>query len=187
MANASAKRIASQNAGSVKLLRLGLLAVSVLSFILRILFRQGSLSPRRLSFWLYSFSMIPSTFMSQYLIRIGTPKHESSTGALISSGEDLSRSGIIEWCFDVIYITWACQVLTGIFGDWVWWLYSIIPAYAFYKLWNSTLSSLLFGRSSGSSDNVENDDGKQAPSKRQEKLRKRSERGDPRVRVQGSR
>ena len=96
---------ASQNANSVKALRVGLLAASALSFILRLLFRQGSLSPRKLSFWIYSLSMIPSVFLSQYLIRIGTPRHEPSTGGLLSSGEDLSRSGIIEWCFDVIYIT----------------------------------------------------------------------------------
>ncbi|CAL1701683.1 unnamed protein product [Somion occarium] len=183
MANASAKRVASQNAATIKSLRIGLILVCVLSLLFRFLLRCGTLSPRRFSFWIYVFSMVPSVFLSQYLIRIGSPRHDPTTGTLISAGEDLSRPGIIEWCFDVVYITWVCQIGSGAFGQWFWWLYSIIPAYAMYKLWNSALSPLLLGRSA-SADTTEEGDGKQPLSKRQEKLRKRGERGDPRIRAQ---
>lgn len=87
---------------------------------------------------------MPSIFLSRYLERIGSPRHDPTTGTLISAGEDLSRPGIIEWCFDVIYITCAysilslrvilstrycvgaCQVGSGAFGTWVWWLYLIV-------------------------------------------------------------
>jgi len=188
MANASAKRVAQQNAGTIKNLKLGMLVSGVLSFVFRLLFRRGSLSPARISFWIYVVSMAPSIFLSTYLERIGSPRRDPTTGTLLSAGEDLARPGIIEWCFDVIYITWACQVGSGAFGQWVWWFYMIIPAYAIFKLWTSVISPLVLGRSSAPSAG-ENDESapQESLSKRQEKLRKRSERGDPRVRMQSKR
>ncbi|OBZ76941.1 Meiotically up-regulated gene 69 protein [Grifola frondosa] len=118
MANASAKRIAQQNAEAIKNLRLGLLVSLALSFLLRVLFRRDSLLPWRFSFWIYFLSVIPSVFLSWYLDKIGSPRRDPTTGTLISAGEDLGRPGILEWCFDVIYITWACQVGSGAFGEW---------------------------------------------------------------------
>ncbi|KAI0773865.1 DUF788-domain-containing protein [Fomes fomentarius] len=188
MANASAKRVAQQNAETIKNLRLGLLISGAGSLVLRILLRRTSLRPTVFGFWVYALSLIPSIFLSRYLERIGSPRRDPTTGALISAGEDLSRPGIIEWAFDVVYITWACQLASGAFGDWVWWLYLVIPLYAVFKLWSSVISPMLgFGRG-GSGASAEADAGTEAKetavSKRQEKLRKRSERGDPRVRVQ---
>ncbi|GBE79412.1 DUF788-domain-containing protein [Sparassis latifolia] len=184
MANASAKRVAQQNAGTIKNLRLGMLVVGALSFVLRLLLRRGSLSPARLSFWIYVGSMAPSVFLFSYLERIGSPRRDPTTGTLLSAGEDLGRPGIIEWCFDVIYVTWACQVGSGAFGQWIWWFYLIIPIYAVFKLWTSVISPLILGRSGEpSSTDVDDAAAQEASSKRQEKLRKRSERGDPRVRV----
>ena len=75
---------------------------------------------------MYALSLVPSVFLSRYLERIGSPRRDPTTGTLISAGEDLSRPGILEWCFDVVYITWACQVGSGAFGAWVWWLYLIV-------------------------------------------------------------
>ncbi|RPD52848.1 putative opsin, partial [Lentinus tigrinus ALCF2SS1-7] len=187
MANASAKRTAQHNAETIKNLRMGMLASLALSLLLRVLFRRDALRPTTFAFWLYAFSLVPSVFLSRYLERIGSPRRDPTTGALISAGEDLARPGIIEWCFDVVYISWACQVGSGAFGQWVWWLYLVIPLYAVFKLWSSILSPMLgFGRG-GSGAQAEADAGaepKETVSKRQEKLRKRQERGDPRVRVQ---
>ncbi len=202
---------AQQNAETIKNLRLGLLISGAGSLVLRILLRRTSLRPTVFGFWVYALSLIPSIFLSRYLERIGSPRRDPTTGALISAGEDLSRPGIIEWAFDVVYITWACQLASGAFGDWVWWLYLVvsrlcfsamplslcgvlrdcvacqIPLYAVFKLWSSVISPMLgFGRG-GSGASAEADAGteaKETVSKRQEKLRKRSERGDPRVRVQ---
>ncbi|KAI0824610.1 DUF788-domain-containing protein [Trametes gibbosa] len=184
MANASAKRTAQQNAESIKNLRLGLLVSGALSILLRLLFRRRTLSPTQFSFWIYLFSLGPSVFLARYLERIGSPRRDPTTGTLISAGEDLSRPGIIEWCFDVIYVTWACQIGSGAFGQWVWWLYLIIPLYAIFKLWSSVISPMFFGRSAASAAPEAEAEAKEPTSKRQEKLRKRSERGDPRVRMQ---
>ena len=61
-----------------------------------------------------------------------------------------------------------------------------IPLYALFKLWSSVISPYFLGRSGGqpAATEGEADVGKETPSRRQEKLRKRNERGDPRVRAQ---
>ncbi|KAJ3723254.1 hypothetical protein EV361DRAFT_879584 [Lentinula raphanica] len=185
MANASAKRIASQNEATVKNLRLGLFIPTLLSFILRFLFRRDSLPPSKGSLALYLGTFFPAFFLSRYLTQIGTTRRDPTTGTLISYGEDLNQSGLIEWAFDVLYITWACQIGSGAFGEWFWWLYTVIPLYAIYKLWVSVISPFVLGRSSSQTDSSpQSNTEENGTSKRQEKLRKRSERGDPRVRVQ---
>ncbi|KAI0347493.1 DUF788-domain-containing protein [Trametopsis cervina] len=182
MANASAKRVASQNANTIKNLRLGMIISGVLALVFRVFFQRGSLSPKRFSFYIYILSLVPSIFLSRYLERIGSPRVDPTTGTLISAGEDLSSSGIIEWCFDVVYITWACQIGSGLFGTWVWLLYLIIPGYAGYKLWGSVIAPFVLGRTPATAE-PELPDANQPTSKRQEKLKKRQERGDPRVQL----
>jgi len=161
-------------------LRQGLLVAITLSTLIRIIFRRQSLSPTHLSFWIHVLSQILSTFIARYLARIGDPKR-SDTGELILPGEDLNQPGVIEWCFDVIYVTWACQIGSATFGEKFWWLALAIPLYALYKFWSSFLGPYLgFGKSSGSTGDTE-ESAPQQTSKRQEKLKKRSERGDSRV------
>lgn len=236
MANASAKRIgsgpplerrftsnkglaASQNESTVKVLRLGLFLPTAISLVLRLLLRRSSLPPSRGSIAIYIVTFFPAFFLSNYLIKIGSTRRDPTTGALISYGEDLSQTGVTEWCFDILYITCeniyiasclltkqnvgSCQIGSGALGEWFWWLYMVvrtrfsylqicwrqiscsqIPLYAVFKLWTSVLSPFVFGRTSQAS--AEGDE-KETTSKRQEKLRKRSERGDPRVKAQSSR
>ncbi|KAJ3880178.1 hypothetical protein F5051DRAFT_400600 [Lentinula edodes] len=187
MANASAKRIANQNEATVKHLRLGLFLPTILSLLLRFLFRRNSLPPSKGSLALYLGTFFPGFFLSKYLIKTGTTRRDPTTGTLISYGEDLNQPGLTEWAFDVLYITWACQIGSGAFGEWFWWLYTVIPLYAIYKLWVSVISPFVLGRSSPFSPTDSKSEAtaeETGTSKRQEKLRKRSERGDPRVRTQ---
>jgi hypothetical protein len=107
MANASAKKTAAGNERVISNLRQGLLIVITLSILIRALFRTKSLSPARLSFWMQILSHILSTVIARYLSKIGKPKWSTTTGELVSPGEDLNQPGIIEWCFDVIYV--ACK------------------------------------------------------------------------------
>ncbi|KAH9482599.1 Transmembrane protein 208-like protein [Psilocybe cubensis] len=186
MANASGKRIANQNESTVKTLRLGMILPTLLSLVLRFLFRKSSLPPSKGSLAIYIVTFFPAFFLSNYLIKQGSPRRDPTTGTLISSGEDLSQPGVTEWCFDILYITWACQIGSGAFGEWFWWLYMIIPLYAVFKLWTSVISPLVLGKGSGGP--AESTTEKEpVGSKRQEKLRKRQEKGDPRVRVQTGR
>ena len=61
--------------------------------------------------------------------------------------------------------------------------------YAVFKLWTSVISPFVLGRSSAPTLDADADTGRSAngngttTSKRQEKLRKRQEKGDPRVRA----
>ncbi|KAL0949546.1 hypothetical protein HGRIS_009595 [Hohenbuehelia grisea] len=179
MAKGSVKRIASANESAIKTLRLGTFVPTLVSLVLRVLFRRSSLPPSKGALALYVLTFFPAFFLSNYLVKIGSPRRDPTTGTLISYGEDLNQPGVTEWCFDILYITWACQVGSGAFGEWFWWLYMIIPLYAVYKLWSSVISPMFFGRSDAGSQ----PDAPVEPSlsKRQEKLRKREERGDPRV------
>ncbi|KAF9263613.1 DUF788-domain-containing protein [Marasmius fiardii PR-910] len=182
MANASAKRIASQNEATVKNLKLGMIVPTIISMILRLLFRRDSLPPSKGSLVLYIATFLPAFFLSNYLIKVGSTRRDPTTGTLISHGEDLNQPGVTEWCFDVLYVTWTCQVGSGAFGEWFWWLYMVIPLYALFKLWTSVISPMFFSRTTTS----QGGDGgaEHATSKRQEKLRKRSERNDPRIQTQ---
>ncbi|KII95875.1 hypothetical protein PLICRDRAFT_150839 [Plicaturopsis crispa FD-325 SS-3] len=181
MANASAKRIANQNDTAIKTLKLGMIVPTVLSILFRLLFHRKSLPPSKGALAIYVLTFLPAAFLSRYLEKIGTTRRDPTTGTLVSSGEDLNQPGVTEWCFDVLYVTWACQIGSGLFGEWVWWLYLAIPIYAGFKLWTSVISPLFLGRSATSTQPVEADGKEPSGSKRQEKLRKRAERGDPRV------
>ncbi|KIJ70494.1 hypothetical protein HYDPIDRAFT_122383 [Hydnomerulius pinastri MD-312] len=180
MAKGAAKRIAGQNEQTIRNLRLGMFVPTILSLLLRLLFRRSSLPPSKGSLAIYVMTYLPALFLSRYLENMGTSRRDPTTGALISSGEDLSQPGVTEWCFDILYVTWACQVGSGAFGEWFWYLYLVIPLYAAFKIWSNFIGPMM-GRSSASSSNEDGNE-KETLSKRQEKLRKRSERGDPRVR-----
>lgn len=185
MANASAKRVASQNDATIKSLQLGLLISTILSLVLRLIFRLNSLYPAKLSFWLHILSHIPSVVLTRYLTDIGSPKRDEFD-ALISPGEDLSRPGVIEWCFDIIYITWVSQIASAVFGELAWSLFAIIPLYAGWKICTIFLIPYFGFAKRPSTDPLEEliSSSTGATSKRQEKLRKRNERGDARVRSQ---
>ncbi|KAI0003032.1 hypothetical protein BJV74DRAFT_566751 [Russula compacta] len=161
MANASAKRIASQNEAAIKNMLYGHLLVKKAIF-------------------LYCASVALSQFLYRHLKRLGKPRRDS-TGNLVSSGDDLNQPGITEWTFDVLYISWFAQIGSAILGEWFWWIYLMIPTFVIYKLWNVLISPILLGRSSSVGEEEPREEGL---SKRQEKLKKRNDRGDPRVKVQ---
>ncbi|TFK56089.1 DUF788-domain-containing protein [Heliocybe sulcata] len=179
MANASAKKTAAQNEKTIKNIQLGMLVASLLSILLRLLFRRNTLT---LSFrtLLTSSTYLITFYISRFLTNVGTPKR-SASGDLLSAGDDLSQAGMTEYLFDILYITWGCQVGSAAVGDWVWWSYAVIPLYAGYRGYN-LVSPFLLGRpAAAGADDVPP---VEPTSKRQEKLRKRNERGDPRVKTQ---
>jgi hypothetical protein len=86
---------------------------TVLSLLLHLILRRGSIPPSKSSLAIYLLMSIPMVLLSNHLIKIGSTRREASTGALISSGEDLSQPGVTEWCFDIIYITCEDFYRTG--------------------------------------------------------------------------
>ncbi|KAI0068985.1 DUF788-domain-containing protein [Artomyces pyxidatus] len=182
MANASAKRIASQNEAALKNLFYGQTISNVLPILLRILFRLWGNGASKTAVVFYTFSLALSQLLYRQLVKMGTPKRDA-TGSLAYAGDDLNQPGMTEWFFDILYISWIAQVGTSIVGEWFWWIYAVIPIFLVYKLWGSFISPMLLGRSS-SAAGADDAAPEETLSKRQEKLKKRSERGDARVKTQ---
>ncbi|KAI0303179.1 DUF788-domain-containing protein [Russula brevipes] len=180
MANASAKRIASQNEAAIKNMLYGHVLGNLLPLLIRVLFQWQTFRQSKKAIVLYSISVALSQFLYHHLKKMGTPRRDS-TGNLLSPGDDLNQPGMTEWIFDILYISWFAQVGSAILGEWFWWIYVVIPTFVIYKLWNVLISPLLLGRSSSASEEEPEQEGL---SKRQEKLKKRSDRGDPRVKMQ---
>jgi hypothetical protein len=82
---------------------------TIISLLLRFLLRKETLPPSKGSLAIYIVTFLPAFFLSNYLIKIGTTRRDPTTGTLISYGEDLSQTGVTEWCFDILYVT--CQSL----------------------------------------------------------------------------
>ena len=158
MAGGSAKRTAAQNDTAVKNLHIGMASSTAASLALRLLFLRRSWPPSAFSVILLVLSYVPSALLWNYLVKLGSPRR-SPRGDVLSPGEDLNQPGITEYCFDVLYITctfslasimihqptWvpigACQVGSAVFGNWVWWFYSVVslrPVFLFAG--NMTLS-----------------------------------------------
>jgi len=131
MAGALGKKTASENEKALASLRYGMIISSFLYVILRVAWR--AFPPTLFQSAIYLITMAFTLALYLYLESIGTPKRDS-TGKVISSGEDLNQAGgLMEVFWDIIYVTWACQVGSSLFGEWFWWLYLSIPLYGIYK------------------------------------------------------
>lgn len=126
-ANASAKKTAAQNEDALTNLTRGMLLAPLLALLLRLLLGR-SVIPSKTSSVLHVLTAVPLVILYKHLYSIGSPRRDPITGALIGSGEDLNMSGITEWCWDIIYVTWACQVGSALLGEWFWWLYLSVRA-----------------------------------------------------------
>ncbi|CCA67244.1 hypothetical protein PIIN_01077 [Serendipita indica DSM 11827] len=178
MANASAKRTAAQNEAALRNLNIWMVLAPLISILIRFLFRSSVIPPRTSSV-IHGLTFVPLFVLYSHLTSIGSPRRDPTTQALIGSGEDLNMPGVTEWCWDIIYVTWACQVGSAALGEWFWWLYLCIPLFALWKIYSIFLKPYFF---SGSKEEATDDDqGAASMSKRQQKLKKRSEKGDPRV------
>lgn len=126
MAQKAKKDRAKSNIESLKNLHLGAAVVNFLFLLWHFFFRSRSL-------WAYFLLSAPS-FACQYALeKSGRPSYDQSTGALRNSGEDMSAPGLTEYMWDVIWVTWACQILVMLFGNWFWLIWAVVPAYGAYK------------------------------------------------------
>ena len=104
--------IAHQNEAAVKTLKLGMIIPTIISLVLRFLFRRDSFPPSKGSLAIYIVTFFPAFFLSNYPVKIGTTRRDPTTGTLISYGEDLNQAGVTEWCFDILYVTCSSLSLT---------------------------------------------------------------------------
>ncbi|KAI1854694.1 hypothetical protein JX265_002332 [Neoarthrinium moseri] len=126
MAQKARKDRAKSNAEALKNLHLGTLIVNSLFVLLNLLFRRRSLL-------LYVVLSIPA-FVCEYILEsTGRPKYDGHT--LKTAGEDLSAPGLTEYMWDIVWVTWACVLAVGFFGNWGWFLWAVVPVFAVIKGW----------------------------------------------------
>ena len=125
MAQKAKKSTAKANAATLRNLHLGSLIANGLFLAFYIVFRSRSLTT-------YLFLVSPSLACQFFLERAGRPQFDSA-GALRKSGEDLGAAGLTESMFDVIWVTWGTTVLVVLFGNKLWFLWALVPAFGLYK------------------------------------------------------
>lgn len=126
MAQKARKDRARSNTASLNKLHIGSLSVNGIFLLSRYFFHTRSL-------YLWFMLSIPSFLCELTLERTGRPTYDPSTNALKSSGEDLAAPGLTEYMFDIIWVTWATNVVVIFFGNWFWLLWAVVPAYGAYK------------------------------------------------------
>ena len=126
MAQKARKDRAKSNVAALNNLHIGSLIVNGVFLLLHFVFRTRSLL-------LWFILSLPSFFCQFTLEKTGRPSYDPATKALKSSGEDLAAPGLTEYMFDVVWVTWAAAILVALFGNWAWFLWSVVPAYGAYK------------------------------------------------------
>ncbi|KAG0365921.1 hypothetical protein BGZ54_006049 [Gamsiella multidivaricata] len=133
----------------------------------------------------YLFTAGLTVFFYMQINAMGRPRYNSK-GELADAGEDLSQEGLIQYAFDIIYVTWFVHV-TSAFWSKMWWFYLAIPAYAGWKAWHLAVKPMLArggigaaaaagdGAAAGGAGASGSADG--TKSKRREKMEKRAEKG----------
>lgn len=128
MAQKAKKDRAKSNAAALNNLHIGSLIVNAAFLLLGYWLKSRSL------FW-YLLLSIPAFLCQFTLERTGRPSYDAS-GALRSSGEDLGAAGLTDYMFDVVWVTWATVCLVILFGNKLWFLWLVIPAFGTYKGFN---------------------------------------------------
>ncbi|GJJ77281.1 hypothetical protein EMPS_09640 [Entomortierella parvispora] len=184
MANSSQKKIAHENGKTLLALRKGFIWVNAFYFFYRIIYHWSSFGFGLAISYLLTAGL---TIVLYFQINaMGQPRYNSK-GELVDAGQDLTQEGLVQYAFDIIYVTWFVHV-TSAFWSKMWWFYISIPAYAGWKAWHLAIKPMLArnaaGMAAGAAGSADGSAGAPAgQSKRQAKLEKRAEKGHA-VRVQ---
>src|SRR4051812_40802615 len=115
MAQKAKKDRAKANSVALNNLHIGSLASNAVFLLFWLVFRSRSL-------WLYGILSLPSFICEAVLETTGRPKYEAN-GALRTAGEDMANQGLTEYMFDIVWVTWASQILVIALGNYAWLLW----------------------------------------------------------------
>ncbi|KAG0289380.1 hypothetical protein BGZ98_003849, partial [Dissophora globulifera] len=183
-ANSSQKKIAHENAKILLALRKGFIWAFYIAY--RIIYHWSTFG-FKLALG-YSVTAGLTVFLYNQINVMGRPRYNSK-GELSDAGEDLMQEGLIQYAFDIIYVTWWVHV-TSAFWSKMWWFYLAIPAYAGWKAWHLAIKPMLGRRNAGNAAApsgagagaaAASGSAEGVKSKRREKMEKRAEKG-PQVR-----
>ncbi|KAF9976215.1 hypothetical protein BGZ73_008997 [Actinomortierella ambigua] len=179
-ANSSQKKIAHENSKMLLSLRKGFIWVNAFYILYRIVYHWSTFSFKLAVAYLLTGGL--SVLLYSQIHRIGQPRYNSK-GELHDAGMDLTQEGLVQYAFDIIYVTWFVHVTSAFWGK-MWWFYLAIPLYATWKGYELAIKPML-GRTGGmpglANPAGAGSSGEPAKSKRREKMEKRAEKG-PQVR-----
>jgi hypothetical protein len=157
-----------RNAARLKQTHLITAALHVAFLMLRFTLRR-SLSLKR-----YALLTLPAIVIEVYMDRLAQPTYKPD-GTLRRAGEDLDAAGLTEFMWDVLYWTWINMIAVLVLGNWAWWLYLVIPAYAVYAAVTtaSGIKGMLTGGAGGGGEGETTSGASSGGSKRQAKMEKR--------------
>lgn len=129
MQQKAAKQLAARNSATLTRMHIISLLINACFVFLRFLLFQASTN--RTNYLLYFIFASPALLVEFWLESIGRPTH-APNGEVKKSGEDLDARGLTEFMWDVLYWSWVCTLLAGLFGNMAWWLWSVIPLYSIW-------------------------------------------------------
>jgi len=133
MASQSMKKLAAANTEILKQIHLLAVIINLIVIMVLLVFnRPKSLIP-------YLLFSCPAFFCQFIIEQSARPVYDvdrmSGQRKLLKAGEDVKHEGLYEYMFDTMYITWIIDILMIVLGtNKVWWLYSIIPGFAIFKV-----------------------------------------------------
>ncbi|KAF9165229.1 hypothetical protein BGX21_009687 [Mortierella sp. AD011] len=181
MANSSQKKIAHENGKTLLSLRKGFIWAFYIFY--RIIYQWNTFGIKLALGYFLTAGL--NVFLYLQINALGRSRYNAN-GELVSAGEDLSQEGLIQYAFDIIYVTWFVHVSSAFWSK-MWWFYLTIPAYAGWKAWHLAIKPMLTrggmsaagGAAAGNAAASGSADG--TKSKRREKMEKRAEKG-PQIR-----
>ncbi|TPX32837.1 hypothetical protein SmJEL517_g04145 [Synchytrium microbalum] len=134
-ANASSKKIASQNATTLQYHLYAILLTALAYILIRFLIRYSSF---RFSHIL-GFVILEAVIVGLYTQLVSLSN---------DSGVDLSdTNSLVAYYFDVIYVCMFVLVGSACLSDWVWYLLWVIPLFAIWKLWDKVIKPFVISPS----------------------------------------
>ena len=122
-ANAAQKKLAASNAQTLRTHRYAFLAINLTFILIRLVLRRSS------STWvlyiMYALSAGLAGWVQFQLEFIGRPTFDDK-GGVIKTGSDLGQSGLTEYLFDILYLTWGIQILVAFTTPYAWLLYLVV-------------------------------------------------------------
>lgn len=162
----AAKQQAARNKAILNRTHLLALGFHLLFAVLRsVAFRSSSI--RILPYFLLSTPAIAIQFWFE---KIGRPS--TAPNGDLRAGEDLEAKGLTEYLWDVLYWSWCCTALAGLFGDRAWWAWAAIPVYSIWLAW-TTFGGMRQGLAGMAGQNGQESANGGGASNRQKKLEKR--------------
>lgn len=118
----AAKQIARRNTSALNNLHVITICVHAFFGLYRLLIHRRSATAS--VYTKYILFSLPAALIEVYLEKISRPKYATGgDGNLRRAGEDLDAQGLMEYLWDVIYVTWVCLLGVALLGEWVWWLW----------------------------------------------------------------